>query len=836
MSAGPILVMAGGTGGHVYPALAVAQAIREHSLDVVWLGTRRGLEARVVPEAGIDIEWVSVHGLRGKGFFTLLLAPFRLCLALMQSLRIVARHRPAAVLGMGGFVSGPGGVAAWLLRRPLVIHEQNAVAGLTNRLLARLARVVLQAFPGSFSAPVDAETTGNPVRADIAAIPAPAERLAGRQGRLRLLVLGGSQGARALNRALPAALARLPEAARPEVRHQTGALTAEDAEQAYSDHAVDAELAMYIEDMADAYAWADLVVCRAGALTVAEVCAAGLAAIFVPFPAAVDDHQTANATPLVEAGAAAMIAESELSDGSLAALLGDWLGSRERLLERAKISRSLAMPDALERHHRCLPLCSGGADMIARMRRINRVHFVGIGGSGMSGIAEVMLNLGYQIQGSDLKSNAQVERLGGLGAKIFIGHARQNIRGVDAVVVSSAVDETNPEVAAARKQRLPVVSRAEMLAELMRFRYSIAVAGTHGKTTTTSLVASVLAEANLDPTFVIGGRLKSADTNARLGLGDYLVAEADESDASFVHLKPMLSIVTNIDADHMSTYDGDVEKLRQSFVDFLHNLPFYGLAIICTDDPGVNAILPHVGRSVVSYGIDSDADLVATNIRFSGGSTEFDVQRRDREEPLAIRLQLPGLHNVRNALAAIAVAIELQIADADVVRALASFAGIDRRFQHYGDIKTARGEIMLVDDYGHHPTELAATIAAARAGWPDRRIVLAFQPHRYSRTRDLLDDFATVLAGVDALVLLEVYAAGEDPIPGADGRAIARAIRSRGGVEPVFVETLDELAPVLKGVVTDGDLLLTMGAGDIGGYASRLPGLLGRHPKLKVQK
>lgn len=474
--------------------------------------------------------------------------------------------------------------------------------------------------------------------------------------------------------------------------------------------------------------------------------------------------------------------------------------------------------------------------MIKRMRRINTVHFVGIGGSGMSGIAEVMLNLGYQVQGSDLKNNAQVERLGGLGAKIFIGHAEENILGVDAVVVSSAVDETNPEVAAARRAMLPVVSRAEMLAELMRFRYSIAVAGTHGKTTTTSLVASILAEAKLDPTFVIGGRLKSADTNARLGLGDYLVAEADESDASFAHLKPMLSVVTNIDADHMSTYDGDVEKLRQSFVEFLHNLPFYGLAIVCTDDAGVNAILPHVGRSVISYAVDGEADVVATNIRFSGGSSHFDVVRSDREEPLKIHLELPGLHNVRNALAAIAVASELQIADSHVVAALQSFAGIDRRFQHYGDLATNNGNVMLVDDYGHHPTEVAATVAAARAGWPERRIVLAFQPHRYSRTRDLLDDFATVLSGVDVLFLLEVYAAGEDPIPGADGRAIARAIRSRGGVEPVFVETLDDLAPLLKTVITEGDLLLTMGAGDIGAYAGRLPELLRKRPSLKVQK
>ena len=472
--------------------------------------------------------------------------------------------------------------------------------------------------------------------------------------------------------------------------------------------------------------------------------------------------------------------------------------------------------------------------MIKKMRRINRVHFVGIGGSGMSGIAEVMLNLGYQVQGSDLRGNAQVERLGGLGAKIFIGHAESNVEGADAVVVSSAVDETNPEVAAARAAMKPVVSRAEMLAELMRFRYSIAVAGTHGKTTTTSLVASVLAEGGLDPTFVIGGRLKSADANARLGLGDYLVAEADESDASFTHLKPMLAIVTNVDQDHMSTYDGDVEKLHQSFVDFLHNLPFYGLAVVCADDPGVQEILPQIGRSVVTYGIDRDADLTAQNIVYSASETRFDVVRADREAPLTIRLKLPGEHNVRNALAAIAVASELQIADADVVRALEGFEGIDRRFQHYGEIRTRTGKVMLVDDYGHHPTEIAATVAAARAGWPDRRIVVAFQPHRYTRTRDLLDDFASVLAGVDVLVLLEVYAAGEDPIPGADGRAIARAVRSRGGVEPVFVENLDDLASVLAGVVTDGDLLLTMGAGDIGAYAGRLPELLG--PRLKVQK
>jgi len=474
--------------------------------------------------------------------------------------------------------------------------------------------------------------------------------------------------------------------------------------------------------------------------------------------------------------------------------------------------------------------------MITRMRRINRVHFVGIGGTGMSGIAEVMLSLGYQVQGSDIRRNASVMRLERQGATVFIGHDAANVDAADAVVVSSAIDDTNPEVAAARAALKPVVPRAEMLAELMRFRYSIAVAGTHGKTTTTSLVASVLAEGGLDPTFVIGGRLKSADANARLGEGDYLVAEADESDASFVHLKPMLAIVTNIDADHMSTYDGDLDKLRSGFVEFLHNLPFYGLAVLCADDPGVNAVLGQVGRSTVTYGIEDGADIRAENIRFGEGVTTFDVIRPDREEPLRVRLRLPGLHNVKNALAAIAVAGELQISDAAVVDALEKFQGIDRRFQSLGEIRTASGKVLLFDDYGHHPTEVAATVAAARAGWPDRRIVLAFQPHRYTRTRDLLDDFASVLSEVDVLLILEVYAAGEDPITGADGRAIARAVRVRGGVEPVFVEKLDDLAGVLEGLLVDGDLLLTMGAGDIGAYAAKLPEKLGSKPRLKVQK
>jgi len=483
--------------------------------------------------------------------------------------------------------------------------------------------------------------------------------------------------------------------------------------------------------------------------------------------------------------------------------------------------------------------------MIKKMRRIHCVHFVGIGGSGMSGIAEVMVSLGYAVQGSDIKPNKQTRRLEGQGATVFIGHAAENILDADAVVVSSAVDETNPEVAAAREQLMPVVSRAEMLAELMRFRYSIAVAGTHGKTTTTSLVASVLAEGGLDPTFVIGGRLKSADANARLGEGDYLVAEADESDASFVHLKPMLAIVTNIDADHMSTYDGDIDKLKSSFIEFLHNLPFYGLAVVCNDDPGVNDVLADIGRSVTTYGTNDEADIRAVNIEFNENTTEFDVVRSSKVEEslgdtqsvyhlLHVKLRLPGMHNVRNSLAAIAVADELQIGDEAVVNALEKFEGIDRRFQSLGEIQTSAGKVLMVDDYGHHPTEVAATLAAAKAGYPDRRVVLVFQPHRYTRTRDLMDDFANVLSGADALVLLDVYPAGEEVIAGADGRSMARAIRTRGAVEPVFVETLEDLAPVLADVIADGDLVLTMGAGDIGAYAQSLSELLGNVPSLKV--
>jgi UDP-N-acetylmuramate--alanine ligase len=459
----------------------------------------------------------------------------------------------------------------------------------------------------------------------------------------------------------------------------------------------------------------------------------------------------------------------------------------------------------------------------AMKHRVNHLYFVGIGGTGMNGIAEVMLNLGYRVSGSDIRVNPSVERLRSLGATVFIGHSGEQIRGCDAVVVSSAVDETNPEVRAAREARIPVVPRAEMLAELMRFRYGIAVAGTHGKTTTTSLVASILAEGGLDPTYVIGGRLNATGGNARLGESDYLVAEADESDASFLYLQPMVAVVTNIDADHMATYEGDFERLRQTFLEFLHHLPFYGLAVMCLDDPEVRGLLPEVTRRVATYGTVPDADIRAVDIRQQGARTAFRAEL-GQGASVEVELNMPGRHNVLNALAAIAVAWELGIRADSIQAALDRFEGIGRRFQA-ATVAYAGADVMVVDDYGHHPREIAATVEAARQGWPGRRVVLAFQPHRYSRTQELFEDFVAVLCEPDLLVLTDVYAAGEQPVAGADGRALSRALRLRGE-EPVFVDEVADLPRQLTRVVQPGDIVLLMGAGDIGAVVPAVIGAL----------
>ncbi|HZO01406.1 MAG TPA: UDP-N-acetylmuramate--L-alanine ligase [Burkholderiales bacterium] len=450
--------------------------------------------------------------------------------------------------------------------------------------------------------------------------------------------------------------------------------------------------------------------------------------------------------------------------------------------------------------------------------KVRHIHFVGIGGAGMSGIAEVLSNLGYQVSGSDLSENSATRRLKTLGAKISLTHNSQNINGADAVVVSSAVQADNPEVLAARDSRIPVVPRALMLAELMRLKQGVAIAGTHGKTTTTSLVASVLAEGGLDPTFVIGGRLNAAGSNARLGAGDFIVVEADESDASFLHLQPVIAVVTNIDADHMDTYQQDFGRLKQAFLQFLQNLPFYGAAVLCTDDANLREILPEVTKPVLTYGTGDDAMVRAQSIAHDGGRMRFRALRKDAK-PLDVVLNLPGRHNVLNALAAVAVGTEIQVPDAAILKALREFHGVGRRFQNYGEIG---GGFTLIDDYGHHPAEMAATLEAARGAFPGRRLVLAFQPHRYTRTRDLFEDFVRVLSSVDVLLLAEVYAAGEAPIVAADGRSLTRALRLAGKVEPLFVEDIAEMPDAIRRAAQEGDVVITMGAGSIGAVPAQL--------------
>jgi UDP-N-acetylmuramate--alanine ligase len=466
------------------------------------------------------------------------------------------------------------------------------------------------------------------------------------------------------------------------------------------------------------------------------------------------------------------------------------------------------------------------AHIASTLGNIKRIHFVGVGGTGMSGIAEVLSNLGYVVSGSDIKGSSVTERLAALGVNITIGHNRDNVTSVDVVVASTAIDRSNEEIDQAYLNRIPVIPRAEMLAELMRFRFGIAVAGTHGKTTTTSLTASMLAEGGLDPTFVIGGRLNSSGSNAKLGLGNYLVAEADESDASFLYLQPMIAVVTNIDQDHMETYQNNYQRLKDTFIEFLHHLPFYGLAVMCLDDEGIREILPKISKPVITYGVHEDADIRAVDISQNGMLTTYSVLRKGNYPMLRVTLNMPGWHNMLNSLAAIAVATKLAVSDDAIISSLAVFKGVGRRFQVNGDLAIDGGKITLVDDYGHHPKEISATLEALHQAWPERRSVIIFQPHRYTRTRDLFEDFVQILSTVDVLILMDVYPAGETVITGADGRALSRAIRMRAQVDPIFVDGWQELPTILAGIVKPEDVILTMGAGNVGQFATQLPKLL----------
>ena len=459
---------------------------------------------------------------------------------------------------------------------------------------------------------------------------------------------------------------------------------------------------------------------------------------------------------------------------------------------------------------------------VPEMRRVRRIHMIGVGGTGMSGIAEVLVNLGYEVGGSDLRASAVTRRLQSKGVEVFIGHTAENIGQADVVVSSSAVDAANPEVMAARQARVPVVPRAEMLAELMRYRHGIAVAGTHGKTTTTSLIAAIFGAAGLDPTFVIGGLVNSTGSNAQLGASRFLIAEADESDASFLHLQPMVTVVTNIEADHMETYGGDFSQLRRTFLEFLHNLPFYGMAVLCIDDPVIRELLQEVTRQVITYGFAEDADYRISDMQGQGLATQFLVHRPDGASALPITLNMPGTHNVRNATAAVAVACDEGLQDSAIQQGLRQFSGVGRRFTQLGEVAFPGGQALLVDDYGHHPTEVKATLESARQAWPERRVVMVYQPHRYTRTRDLYEDFVAVLSRCDVLLLLEVYPAGEEAIPGADSRSLTRSIRQRGQVEPVFAERIEDVPGLLRDIVVDGDVVITQGAGNVAQLAQDL--------------
>jgi UDP-N-acetylmuramate--alanine ligase len=748
------------------------------------------------------------------------LGPFALVAASLEARAVIKRRDPAVVLGLGGFASFPGALMAVATGRPLAIHDSNAVAGLANRVLAHGADRILLGFPNAMRGKHAklCEWTGNPLRAAMTRVAPPQQRFADRSGPLRCSSSAEASARRASTSACPAAVARLSQAQRPRIVHQAGAKHIDALKAAYRDAGVEAECVAFIDDMAGALCVGRLRDRRAAVRSrCPELAAVGWVRSSCRCPARSPTSRRRTRTCSSTRRPAFRIAQDELTGrrargAPRAHRPADGARHGDRGAQRGQDRRRRA-------RRRRLPRARGGAAMKGKVRRI---HFVGIGGAGMSGIAEVLATQGYDVSGSDLHQSAVTRHLAGLGIRTMVGHDASNVAQADVVVASTAVADDNPEVVAAREQQIPVVPRALMLAELMRFKQGIAIAGTHGKTTTTSLVASVLAEGGLDPTFVIGGRLLAAGANARLGSGDYLVAEADESDASFLHLTPTIAVVTNVDHDHMETYGHDAARLKRAFVDFLQRLPFWGVAVACVDDDNVREILPSVSKAIVTYGLAPDAKLRAFSVAHAGGRMRF-VATSDKHAGPRDRARAAGRAQRAQRARGDRGRARGRRARRAIARALAEFKGVGRRFQRHGPIALpGGGHAELIDDYGHHPVEIAAVLDAARGSFPDRRLVLAFQPHRYTRTRDLFEDFARVLSTVDALVLTDVYPAGEAPIVAADGRALARAIRVVGKVEPVFVENVDDVAEAVRALARDGDIVLTMGAGSIGQVAPQL--------------
>ena len=814
-----ILIVAGGTGGHVFPALAVAKKLVQQDVAVHWLGSKTGMESRWI-EPLFPISYVDVKSVRGKRFFRKLLSPYFIVVSIIQSCKIIRACDPQIILGMGGFVAGPACIAAWLMRRPIVIHEQNAIAGYTNKILTHFTKHILQAFPAAFPKSISAVTVGNPLRQCFLNTVTPRERYADTASRpLRLFILGGSRGARAINIAVISMLNKISDQHQLELWHQTGSLDYESVQESYSKLQIKARVESFVDDVVEAYTWADLLICRAGALTVSEVAAIGVASIFVPLPSAVDDHQTANARYLSDNNAAILIQQKDLTTDRLLDHIHRFLANRSLLLEMAQRARDHAKPIATcEVASYCTKLIEKSHSILVN-KEIKHIFCIGIGGIGVSGLAEILLRRGYKVSGSDAHRTAITERLERLGINVFKSHDRSNLKGVDAVVYSTAIPSDNAERQEALRLKLPIVRRGQLLAELMNLTTSIAVSGTHGKTTTTGLTSYLLVEAGVNPTCVMGGILNNLSSPIIVGDLDYFVAEADESDASFMHMYPTVAVVTNIEADHMETYNNDFNCLKQTFIDFLRKLPKHGVAVLCIDDPIVKEIEPHIFCNKITYGFSSQAMIQASNFHQERLQTSFKVKINDECHEVA--LNLPGRHNVLNALASISVAFYLKLSISSVIDSFKSFPGVGRRFYSHGSLKVEGGSALLFDDYGHHPTEVDATLTAAKEAWPSRRIVLVFQPHRYTRTRDLFDDFIKVLAKTEMLVLLDVYSAGEDPIEGADGKALYKAVHVQQN-NAIFVEHNEDLLGVLKTVIQPDDIVLLQGAGSIGPLAANL--------------
>ena len=811
-----VIIAAGGTGGHIFPALALADELSQHNTAVVWMGCSDGLEQTLV-QGRYPLVSLPVKGIRGKGVFAKVTAIWKLLMACKQALAVIRQQRPQLVIGMGGFVSGPAGVAAWLLRVPLFIHEQNSVAGYTNRILSRLASQVFTAFPKAFASCKQVSLVGNPVRRDLANLPAPSERLVNRTGPLRLLVLGGSRGARVINR-LVMGLASHCKELELTIWHQTGSLDYVEVNQFYATIDAAPKVEPFIDNMSEAYAWADLVVARAGALTVAEIAAVGVASVLIPYPYAVDDHQYHNAMWLAAHQAAIVIRESALDDDMFIQTIKALIQDRTTLVTMAECARAQALTAATEQlSQACLNVI--GVDVRQSkeldLANVRKVHCIGIGGIGVSALARYFKAQGCVVQGSDMTRSSITDALTEVGIKVYFEHAKEQVADCDLVIYSSAIHPDNDEWVVAKQKGIPTVKRGECLAAILKSYNTIAVAGTHGKTTTTGLVAWFLQQQGLDVNYFIGGMLQGTNSPLHLGDSPYFVVESDESDASFLSLRPTIAVVTNIDNDHLQTYDGKLSCLQDAFVTFLNRLPTEGVAIVCIDDPILKQIISRLTCRVITVGFSDEADIKAFAYRQQGLQASLQVDFSG-EVVLPLQLNLAGQHNVTNALAAMAVLHHMHCFDqTKLAMACENFPGVNRRLQLRATLPMPAGDVLMLEDYGHHPAAVAATMRAIRAAWPGQRLVMVFQPHRYTRTAQLKHEFVATLVAADVLLLLDIYTAGEQRTAEYEEDSLLSALIQVAA--PVYsVAGVAALSTQLASLIQPRDVIVFQGAGSVG--------------------